>query len=155
MKLYNHKKTLLSMIYGILLVLVVVFFNRYFYDGTELFKSSLDGNDYRVRLGSNSQLKADLLAYIYLKLNTLVNTLKVDPNYTNNIAVQRLIHNWNRGVSIKEIGYMESDAAYVINKQNMSFCLQKRKDQSAWRLFTNADSDTGIYFLILGFIVIG
>ena len=108
MKLYSNRKILLSMIYGILLVLVVVFFNRYFYDGTEPFKSSLDGNDYRVRLGSNSQLKSDLLAYIYLKLNILVNTLKVDPKYTNNIAVQRLIHNWNRGVSIKEIGYMES-----------------------------------------------
>jgi hypothetical protein len=34
-----------------------------------------------------------------------------------------LIQNWNKGVSVKEIGNMETDAAYVINKKYMSFCL--------------------------------
>ena len=122
MKLYISKKTLLNMIYGVLLALVLVFFYRYFYDGTEPFKSTLDGQHYHVRLSKDSQLKADLLAFINLKLSTLVGALESSKN--NNIAVQRLIFNWNRGVTIKEIGYLESDAAYVINKQNMSFCLQ-------------------------------
>jgi hypothetical protein len=124
MKLYNSKKTLINMIYGVILILVVIFFNRYFYDGTEYFKSTLDGRNYKVRMGENSQIKADLLAFIYLKLNTLVNALANDPEYYSNVPVQRLIYNWSQGVSIKEIGHLESDAAYVVNKQDMSFCLQ-------------------------------
>ena len=124
MQLYTSKKALISMLYCILFILVIVFFNRYYYDGTEQFKSTLDGRNYRVRIDSNSQLKADLLAFINFKLNILVDELANDPTQNSNIPVQRLINNWRRGVTIKEIGYMESDAAYVINKQNMSFCLQ-------------------------------
>jgi len=66
--------------------------------------------------------KADLLAILNIKLNLIVNTLNSSSNSTN-VSIQRLIENWKKGVSIKEIGKMESDAAYVINKQFMSFCL--------------------------------
>jgi hypothetical protein len=41
----------------------------------------------------------------------------------SNVAVNRLINNWNKGVTIKETGIMENDAAYVLNKQYMSICL--------------------------------
>jgi hypothetical protein len=112
------------MLYGVGLLLIIVFFNRYIYDGTEKFKSTLDGMDYRVRPGPNGQQKADLLAFIRLKLQTLVDSLQTDSTMVTDPAVQRLIRNWNKGVSIKEIGKMETDAAYVINKQNMAFCLQ-------------------------------
>ena len=57
------------------------------------------------------------------KLNIIVTSLSGDNYYNNQQNVQRLVYNWNKGVSIKEIGNLETDAAYVINKQYMSFCL--------------------------------
>jgi hypothetical protein len=62
------------------------------------------------------------LALIKLKLETIVKNL-ANSEYSSNPAVSRLIANWNRGVTVKEIGNLETDAAYVINKQYMSFCL--------------------------------
>ena len=56
------------------------------------------------------------------KLKLIVDSLSKS-HHSSNRDVQRLIQNWGKGVSIKEIGKMESDAAYVINKQYMSFCL--------------------------------
>jgi hypothetical protein len=103
-------------------IIGVVVFYKYFYDGTEYTRSNLDGKVYRVRSASGKQEKADLLALMNIKLNVIVDSLK-NGNYNSNISIQRLIKNWNKGVSIKEIGKMESDAAYVINKQYMSFCL--------------------------------
>ena len=97
---------------------------KYIYDGTVSVKSNLDNNYYNVRNGPDKQLKADLLALIYLKLKLLVKTLSNDPVYNSSVPVKRLINNWE-SVTIKEIGNMEGDAAYVINKKNMSFCLQK------------------------------
>ena len=143
MRLYSSKKTLVNMIYGVLLILVFVFFIRYFYDGTETFKSTIDGKNYKVRIGKDSQLKADLLAFINLKLNILVDTLSEDPALKNNKIIQRLVSNWNRGVSIKEIGNLESDAAYVINKQDMSFCLQD-EPQPGSRTKTTSFEDTNL-----------
>lgn len=143
MKLYSSKKTLTNMIFGVLLIIVFVCFIRYFYDGTELFKSTIDNKNYKVRIGENSQLKADLLAFINLKLNTLVEALSKDPTLRNDVPVQRLIYNWSRGVSIKEIGYLESDAAYVINKQDMSFCLQDSPEPGS-RTKTKSFADTNL-----------
>jgi hypothetical protein len=94
-------------------------------------------------MGENSQLKSNLLAFINLKLNILVESLSKDSSLKNNVPVQRLIENWNRGVSIKEIGYLESDAAYVINKQDMSFCLQDSPHPGA-RVKTTSFADTNL-----------
>jgi hypothetical protein len=98
-------------------------FYRYVYDGTEFVKSNFDNKLYRVRSGSDKQKRANLLALIYLKLNTIVSNLEKSDN--NSESVNRLIKNWNDGISIKEIGNMETDAAYVVNKKYMSFCLPK------------------------------
>ncbi len=104
-------------------------FYKFVYDGTEKVKSSLDNKVYKVRRGNDKQLRADILAIINGKFGIIVNSLMNDSSFDNNEAVQRLIQNWQSGLTIKEIGNMESDAAYVINKKNMSFCLQKRKNQ--------------------------
>jgi len=104
-------------------------FYKHIYDGTEYITSTIDNNTYKVRKGSDQQLKADILAVLNGKFTIIVNNLKNDPNHFSNEAVQRLISNWENGVTIKEIGNMEKDAAYVINKKNMSFCLQKTSNQ--------------------------
>ena len=110
----------------ILFLAIAFFFKKFFFDGTIGVKSTLDGEIYYVRNGPYKQRKADLLAFIKMKLTILVNTLKADPEYNNKSPVIRLLNNWNRGLTIKEIGLMESDAAYVINKQHMAFCLQDK-----------------------------
>jgi hypothetical protein len=106
----------------IFFAVVVYFFYVFVYDGTRHIKSRLDNKYYSVRNRSNQQTKADLLALIRLKLETIVTSLR-NSEYSTNPAVARLITNWNRGVTVKEIGNLETDAAYVINKQYMSFCL--------------------------------
>ena len=63
---------------------------------------------------------------IKMKLTILIEALRKDPQYNMTVSVLRLLSNWDRGLTIKEIGNMESDAAYVINKQHMAFCLQDR-----------------------------
>jgi hypothetical protein len=104
-------------------------FYKYFYDGTEYTRSNLDNKLYRVRSATGQQEKADLLALMNLKLNVIVDSFK-NSNYNSNLSIQRLIKNWNKGVTIKEIGKMESDAAYVINKQYMSFCLPENTSKT-------------------------
>ena len=106
----------------IFFAVMVYIFYVYIYDGTRNIKSRLDNKYYSVRNRSNQQTKADLLALIRLKLETIVTSL-ASSEYSTNPAVARLITNWNRGVTVKEIGNLETDAAYVINKQYMSFCL--------------------------------
>ena len=123
----NFKKIILI----ILIILICVLFYHYFYDGTTYIKSNLDGKYYKVRSEENNQHKADLLSIIYIKLNLIVNTLKNDSVYNKTVPVKRLVSNWNKGISIKEIGKMESDAAYVINKKHMSFCLQDKPNGNA------------------------
>jgi len=100
----------------------LMLFYKYVYDGTDYIQSSVDGKSYKVRNSKGKEQKANLLGIMNTKLNLIVDSLK-NSNYSSNASVQRLIRNWNRGVTIKEIGKMESDAAYVINKQFMSFCL--------------------------------
>jgi hypothetical protein len=124
MKLFTSKKAIQDMLYGVIVVLIIVLFNRYIYDGTDYTRSRFNDKEYRVRSGPENQRKADLLAFLEYKFDILINALKNDPKYAHNIDVQRLLSNWSRGISIKEIGNLESEAAYVINKQNMSFCLQ-------------------------------
>ena len=125
-------------------VLGVVMFYKYFYDGTEYTKSNLDNKLYRVRSASGKQEKADLLALMNLKLNVIVDSLNI-PNYSSNPNVKRLIQNWSKGVTIKEIGKMESDAAYVINKQYMSFCLPENTSKTLDK--TNLMTYVGIHEL--------
>lgn len=113
-------------------VLVCWLFYYYIYDGTINVRSNLDGQYYKVQNKPDSQLRADILANLRMKLGTLVDSLKKSTYYTNSsgefyIPVRRLVSNWEAGVSIKEVGNWESDAAYVINKKHMSFCLQKSR----------------------------
>ena len=110
----------------ILLVYIIYLFYRFVYDGTVFFTSQVDNRDYRVRRGSNQQLHANILATINKKLNVIINSLKKENTTSEGVA--RLLKNWN-GVTIKEIGHMETDAAYVVNKKYMSFCIQTTKPE--------------------------
>jgi hypothetical protein len=103
------------------IILGCYLFYTYVYDGTEYTKSNLDNKFYRVRSASDKQKKADMLAIINIKLNTIIDNLRNSSYDSPNINY--LLSNWKNGVSIKEIGKMETDAAYVINKRYMSFCL--------------------------------
>jgi predicted metal-dependent hydrolase len=115
-----NEKCLMKSLLSISFVLGAFLFYFYVYDGTVPQKSSINGKEYRVKDDINKQTKANLLSNLNSKLQILVDSLKND----NSPNVQRLINNWNKGVSIKETGNMEGDAAYVINKQFMSICLK-------------------------------
>jgi len=123
------KRNSKQLLYTGVIVVVGYLFYKFVYDGTTKIKSNIDNNYYKVRRGGEKQIKADILAVLNGKFKLIVNGLQNDPHYKNNDSVQRLIKNWSSGVSMKEIGNMESDAAYVINKKNMSFCLQKTKNE--------------------------
>ena len=123
---YKNLKTPILVICGILCIII---FYKYIYDGTDYIKSNIDNKYYRVRSTKGKEEKADLLAIMNTKLNLIVNTLS-NSEHLSNGNIQRLIQNWNKGVSIKEIGKMESDAAYVINKQYMSFCLPENTSKT-------------------------
>ena len=103
--LFNDEGNVKKMLIIITIILGLIIYYQYFYDGTDYIKSNIDGNYYRVR--NKNQRKADLLAIMHAKLNLIVNTLSLDSKYNNNTNVKRLIYNWNKGVSIKEIGKME------------------------------------------------
>lgn len=121
------KKSILIKISLFVLLLVISYlFYAFIYDGTEHYRSTVDNNKYKIRKGPNSQLRADILATIYKKFKIIVSSLNNDPNYNYLDSVQRLVDTWNKGITIKEIGNMESDAAYVINKKYMSFCIQTK-----------------------------
>jgi len=98
---------------------ILYLFYRYIYDGTEYIRSKLDGEYYKVK----NILNAEYLAILNMKLNLIVSSLE-NSEYSSNENVKRLISNWKKGVTLKEIGNLESEAAYVINKQYMSFCLK-------------------------------
>jgi len=110
--------------------IILFLFYKYCYDGTEHVKSVIDNRYYKVRSNNKKVENANLLATINLKLDTIASTLEKDPSYNTNQAVQRLIRNWKKGVIIKETGKMETDAAYVVNKQYMSFCLPDNTSES-------------------------
>ena len=111
---------------ALLTIALFVAFYKYFYDGTAYFRSNVDNKFYKVRNSFNKQLKADMLATLNNKLNIIIRSLKNNENYSGDENVRRLVNNWKNGITIKEIGNMESDAAYVINKQFMSFCIQAK-----------------------------
>ena len=123
---YKNLKTPILVICGILCIII---FYKYIYDGTDYIKSNIDNKYYRVRSTNGKEEKADLLAIMNTKLNLIVSTLSKS-EHSSNGNIQRLIQNWNKGVSIKEIGKMETDAAYVINKQYMSFCLPENTSKT-------------------------
>jgi hypothetical protein len=110
----------------IVLCVFIYIIYYYVYDGTIEHRTTINGipEVYRVRRGNESQLRADLLGVIKLKLSIIVDNLEKDSNFNMLTSVQRLVHLWKLGVGIKEIGNLEFDAAYVINKRNMSFCLR-------------------------------
>lgn len=112
-----------KVILGLVIIGSLLFFYNFFYDGTEHFLSTVDNKLYKVR-EPNKQLKANLLAVLNSKLNIITFSLKNDPKYNKQQNVLRLINNWDSGVTMKEVGRLESDAAYVINKKHMSFCLK-------------------------------
>ena len=123
---FKKIKTPILILFGII---SIILFYRYIYDGTDYIKSNIDNRYYKVRSTEGKEEKADLLAIMHTKLNLIVNTLRYSKD-SSNTNVQRLIQNWNKGVSIKEIGKMETDAAYVINKQYMSFCLPENTSKT-------------------------
>lgn len=108
---------------GVSVVILAYGFYRFFYDGTKPIKSTFNGKEYQVAPGQDSQVKSNLLAVLHMKLETIVDSLRNN----SNVNCRRLISNWDKGVTIKEVGNMESDAAYVINKKHMSICLKDFK----------------------------
>jgi hypothetical protein len=110
--------------FGFVTVIAYLFY-RYIYDGTIYVTSNIDNKRYKVRASTDDERKADLLAMLYTKMQIIVSTLRNDPVYNTYPNVKRLADNWDKGITIKETGNMEKDAAYVINKQHMSFCLER------------------------------
>ena len=138
-----------SVLWTIFFIIVVLLFKRFIFDGTVGVVSHLDGKSYMVRRGPYQQRKADLLAFIKMKLTILVEALKKDTQYNLTTPVLRLISNWNRGLSIKEIGQMETDAAYVINKHQMAFCLQDNPGIGAQVKTTSLDDTNLITYVCI------
>ena len=72
-----------NIILSLILVLVIYLFYYYVYDGTRLVKSNLDNRFYSVRNSYGKETKADLLALINLKLDTIVKQLQESSNREN------------------------------------------------------------------------
>ena len=76
--LFNDEGNVKKMLIIITIILGLIIYYQYFYDGTDYIKSNIDGNYYRVR--NKNQRKADLLAMQspelkqYLKDNNIVLT---------------------------------------------------------------------------------
>jgi hypothetical protein len=117
--------TINELIFVLVSILVIYFFYIFVYDGTTTSFCSIDNEYYKIRRGPDAEQRVKNLALIKLKLETIVKSLEADTRFNSFESVKRLIRNWNTGITIKEIGLLESDAAYVIDKQNMSFCLRK------------------------------
>lgn len=120
----NQKRIL----WVIIIIVIGYLFYKYIFDGTVPVISQVDQKEYFVRNGKDKQRNANYLGMLNTKFAIIINSLRRDRNYMQNAAVQRLIRNWNNGLELKEIGFLEGDAAYVINKQYMSFCLQDNSD---------------------------
>jgi hypothetical protein len=122
--MYYQEDILINFLIILCVLLIIIINYTYVYDDTDWFISTVDNRKYRVRNGSESikQIKCDLLANLNNKLNFIIYSLAKEPNKNKNI--NRLLNNWSRGIVIKEIGSMEPEAAYVINKQYLSICLK-------------------------------
>jgi predicted metal-dependent hydrolase len=121
---YVNLPILINFLVIVIILLTIIINYTYLYDDTDWFTSTIDGKRYRVRNGPESirQEKTNLLANLINKLDFIIENLSKEQNKPE--AVSRLISNWNRGIVVKEIGRMETDAAYVINKQYLSICLK-------------------------------
>ena len=121
---YFDEKKLINFLIMVCILLIIIINYTYLYDDTDWFTSNVDGKAYRVRNGRTDikQIKSNLLANLNKKLNFIIENLSNEENKTT--EVDRLITKWNRGIVIKEIGRMETDAAYVINKKYLSLCLK-------------------------------
>ena len=117
--------TINELIFVLVSILVIYIFYIFVYDGTTTFFCSINQEYYKIRRGPDAEQRVKNLALIKLKLETIVKTLQNDSRFNSFESVKRLIRNWNIGITIKEIGLLENDAAYVIDKLNMSFCLRK------------------------------
>ncbi len=134
-----------QLIIFVMLVVLIIVFHKYIYDGTEYFQSNVDGKYYKVQTGKNAQKHANYLGMLYTKMEVIVEYLR--KNYPNQENVKHLLSNWDEGISMKEVGKMESDAAYVINKKNMSFCLQDSGKTDNYISDTNLITYVGIHEL--------
>ena len=114
-----------ELIFVLVLLISLYLFYIFVFDGTISVMSNVDNKYYNVRKGPDLQTRVNNLSLINMKLGIIIESLSKDMKYTTSIPVQRLITKWRYGVSIKEIGRFETDAAYVIDKSSMSFCLRK------------------------------
>ena len=105
--------------------ILVLLLKENFYDGTVMKFSTINKEYYKLRPGDKLEERLNNLSIIHLKLKTIVDSLRNNSEYSHIISVRNLINNWDKGITIKEIGIMENDAAYVLNKKKMSFCLRK------------------------------
>jgi len=117
--------TINELIFVLVSILVIYIFYSYIYDGTVQQFCYIDQEYYKIRRGPDAEQRVKNLALIRKKLETIVLSLQIDSRFNKFESVKRLINHWNTGITIKEIGLLESDAAYVIDKLNMSFCLRK------------------------------
>jgi len=117
--------TINELIFVLVSILVIYIFYSYIYDGTIQQFCYIDQEYYKIRRGPDAEQRVKNLALIRKKLETIVLSLQIDSRFNKFESVKRLINHWNTGITIKEIGLLESDAAYVIDKLNMSFCLRK------------------------------
>jgi hypothetical protein len=122
--MYYKEDILINFLIIVCILLIIIINYTYVYDDTDWFTSTISNQKYRVRNGPESikQMKCDLLANLNNKLNFIIYSLSKEPNKSD--SINRLLNNWSRGIVIKEIGSMEPEAAYVINKQYLSICLK-------------------------------
>jgi predicted metal-dependent hydrolase len=122
--MYYKENVLINYLIIVCILLIFIINYTYVYDDTDWFTSTLDNRKYRVRNGPENikKMKCDLLANLKNKMDFIIYSLSKEPDINENI--NRLLNNWSRGIVIKEIGSMEPDAAYVINKQYLSICLK-------------------------------
>jgi hypothetical protein len=108
----------------ILLLIIIYLIYIYFYDATVYFTDITYEKTYKVRDTPYKEITVRKLAIIDSKLNALINALRNEDSPSVDILIKR----WDLGITIKEIGNMETDAAYVINKKYMAFCLHDNPD---------------------------
>jgi hypothetical protein len=120
----NNKEFLILLVIIVFLYLAYVFI----YDGTVKFSDITYDKEYNVRNTSYKELSVRKLATINARLSALIEALRISPLYSSNSKIERLVSRWDSGITIKEIGNMESDAAYVLNKKHMAFCLHNTPD---------------------------
>jgi predicted metal-dependent hydrolase len=110
----------------VILLVIIYLIYVYFYDATVYFTDITHEKIYKVRDTYYKEISARKLATIDCKLTALINAMRHIKH--DNPNVETLIKRWDSGISIKEIGNMETDAAYVINKKHMAFCLHNNPD---------------------------